>query len=747
MASISFKLQFKSRIFLLYCISLFSSKRLLTMNDIIASVYDLLQYRSSFDMLLNLGVKNASCAEKLYQSKINLSVLDSVISYSGLSIIDIGKEHECKAKDMAFFFITFNMDYNKDSFLSEYFAFLEDSQFFKGICLWKECFDYIMMLLDMKNNPQFKETLEQDGITHISIFNYDFNDNIVNKTQTYKTNYKMTTLMYIIWSLLIYIVFRFIITIMINLIPESKKEHIEEDNDIALSDMGFSTQNKSTILLLTKTPINSSNKSVLFAICKYCSLKKSFDIILKKQSKYYNPRDILPLNGLRFFAMLLITISQNSWAISKLPHKELSSLSLYNNSLWFALIKCGILSFESLKVLNGIHFGFKFMCYTKVYSKDGRLSFCQIVRFYLKIIPTVIMFTVSLVLFHCFIMEIGLTISPNITDEYYMHKSLMGKDCIKNPLNAFIPFYYQYHFVHTNPSQETGCYKNIYFAMSEFYCFTFICILLYFLLKIRSKILDIIIFISSFILFSLCYVNHQGNFLNSDYTLSKVYGSINSFLYPHIFFILYFLGFNIGVMIYYFKDIANVFGEDDSYQLFRYNYIIMKKYIQLNVSVKLIIFFLSLAALNLIAFDYNIIDAIYGVSDSILIQTNKVIEIIFIYEGLIFGLAFSILVIILFLDSNDLTVTIKLVLGTKLFNVIERIHTAFVLMDNFYVSVFHAIYSNNIYMNFKNTIFISFPLFIINLFFSIIMVVLFELPFKIIYKAIFISKGKRNLLL
>lgn len=744
-STISSKNQLKTTVLLLYCIYLATSIKPLTTKDIITSVYDLLQYHSSFDMLLNSGVKNASCAEKLYQSKTNLSVFENVIAYSGLSIIDIGKEQECKAKDMAFFFITFNMTYSETSFLSEYFAFLEDSQFFKGICLWKECFDYIIQLLDMNSNPQLKRTLEEEGITNISIFNYDFKDNYIYKRMAYKINYKMKSLAYIVWSFAIYIFFRILMTIMTKFITENKKESIEEDKEISSMEISSSFHNNiSSGLLPNKIKINSNNKSVIFVISKYCSLKKSFSIIMKKQSKYYNPKDIFPLNGLRFFAMLLITICHNSWAICKLPHKELSSLSSYNNSLWFALIKCGILSFESLKVINGIHFGFKFMSYIKIYSDNDRLSLGKLIRFYLKIVPTVVMFTVALVLFHFYIMEIGLSISPNISYEYYTYKSLMTKDCIKNPLHAFIPFYYQYYISHTDPSSDSGCFKNIFFALSEFYCFTFLCCLVYVLLKIRSKLLDIIVFISSMLLFFLCYVSHQGNFINSNYTLSKVYGSINSFLYPHIFFILYFIGFNLGVMFYYFKDIENVNGEDSSYQLFGYNYNIMKKYTQFPIAIKLIIFFVSLVVISLIVFDYNIIYAAYGVKGSILIKTNRVIEFVFIYEGHLFGVAFILLVMVLLLNSGDLAVTIKSILGTKLFIPIDRINTAFFLMDNFYVSVFHAIYSINIYMNFKNTIFISFPLFIINLFCSIIMVVLIELPMRVIFRKIFISKVRRK---
>ena len=121
----------------------------ISLYDVIESYFDFLQYNSSFEILTNIGLLNSSCASILYKSKyINHDLISNIIIYSGLSVLDVGKEEECKGVNMTYFFLTYDMEYDEKSFLAKYFKFVEEKSFYKGICLFRECTKFFVQMFD-----------------------------------------------------------------------------------------------------------------------------------------------------------------------------------------------------------------------------------------------------------------------------------------------------------------------------------------------------------------------------------------------------------------------------------------------------------------------------------------------------------------------------------------------------------------------------------------------------------------------
>ncbi len=694
----------------------------ISLYDVIESYFDFLQYNSSFEILTNIGLLNSSCASILYKSKyINHDLISNIIIYSGLSVLDVGKEEECKGVNMTYFFLTYDMEYDEKSFLAKYFKFVEEKSFYKGICLFRECTKFFVQMFDMNKNTQLKETLKNMGITNLKIFSYDFQGNEDNKTEYYLSNYKMKALIILICIFCFYVILR----ILISMIYSCFYKTLKDSSSVQLYPVSLNDESSENIIFKKNKGKHSKNR-FCYKFCSFCSLHKNYRILLKKTSKYYNENGIKQISGLRVITLFFITMSHNSWVISKLPHKDLSVISEFN-SFWFGFVKFSILAFESLKVLNGINFGYKYISYIKKNYKH--LTFWKVLKFYFKGIPMLISFIIATLCLHYFTMEIGLKINPSAEYEYFIQKTVSNHHCMIKPLYIFYPFYYQYIYkdVDCTYTSFTICFKNIHFALCEFYCFTFIVFLTYILSKIKSSCIDILIYLANYgLIFTtlLSYDESQKEY--SDFTISKVYGSSLSFIQPHLFMVVYFIAFNIGIMFYHFKDLSSDNTKvSDEYIPFKFNFYFSKLYSKIPSALQIILWIITIILMILVAFNYSIV-SYFLEQNSEIIQENSWIRFSYRYEGYIFGFLFAMFVVFILMGE----VNINYFLSNNLFVSFGRVYYSYFLLDNFYLSLFHAMYRIDIYLNIKNVVFMSIPVGIFNWFSSICFVILFELPVK-----------------
>ena len=73
----------------------------------------------------------------------------------------------------------------------------------------------------------------------------------------------------------------------------------------------------------------------------------------------------------------------------------------------------------------------------------------------------------------------------------------------------------------------------------------------------------------------------------------------------------------------------------------------------------------------------------------------------------------------------------------------NRINLAFLIFSDFITDVFYGFYNIQIYLNFSNVFFMSLALLTILKLYSIAIVVLYELPFRIILKDLFKKKSNK----
>lgn len=703
----------------------------ITFDNVIESIFDFIQYNSSFDLFVNYGISNLSCAEALVKAKKEQDSISNVMIYSGLSVLDVGKEEECKGSNMTYFFLTYDMKYDPNSFLAKYFTFVEEKNFYKGICLFRECTSFFKMMFNMEKNKKLKETLHKLGINNLEVFSFDYTGHENQKKLAYQEKYKMKSLivLFILFGLYVFIrvFFSILYSCFYKKIPPTTG--VTQLYPLNINDSG------SDNAIFNKNKKRSTKNRFCYKFCSFCSLHKNYRILLKKTSKFYNENGIKQLSGLKVITLFLITMSHNSWVILKLPHKDLSVISALN-SMWFGAVKFCILGFESLKIINGVNFGYKYINYIKKNVKN--FTFIKALQFYAKGIPVIVSFIIATICLHYFTMEFGLTINPSAEYEHFIQKTVTNRHCMINPLYIFFPMYYQYIYQNDDcvMSSYTSCFQNIHFALSEFYCFTFVVFLTFFLCKIKSNILDIIVYIINFLLiFTTIFVFDDSKNPYTDYTISRIYGSSLSFIKPHLFLILYFMGFNIGVMYYHYKDLSSDnTNVTNDYIPYRFNTYISKIYSKIPSFLQIIIWIITIILMILVAFNYSIVS--YSLDkNSQLIQENYWIRFTYKYEGFIYGILFGLFLIFILMGE----VNINYFLSNNLFVSFGRVYYAYFLLDNFYLSIFHAMYRIDIYLNIKNVIFMSIPIAFFNLFSSICFVILFELPIKRVINQTFSS--------
>ena len=717
-----------------------SSSSPITLTTITESIFDILIYNSSFNLLLTHGVQNSSCAAALLNTKShnisNNDILSNIFVYSGLSVLDVGKEDECKGSNMTYFFLTYNMNYTKDSYLSKYFTFVEEQSFYKGICLPKQCTELFVKIFNMSENIQFNTTLSNLGVNNLKIFSYDYIGNELFKSEKYNFKYKMKSLNILIITISIYITFRIVVTFIYSCLFESTTNTNASTHKLSYYDLLSANDSQNLIFKKSKIIKDKNRNKMCYKMLSFLSLDKNSKVLLmKKASKFYNEDGIKPLSGLKVISLFFVTISHNSWAISKLPHKDLSVISTYN-SIWFAVVKFSIFSFESLKIINGISFGFKLMSYLKKNIKH--LSFKTIIRFYLNCLPQIVAFIITTLCLHLYTMEIGLLINPSAEYEYFINKTVINNyDCVQNPFNIFKPFYYQYFYnPHSNNTTSSSsntvtcmksCFKNIHFILCEFYCVLFIVFLTYIYTKLQSIVIEVIVYLLSLCLIFTFTLSYDSNIPYTDYTISKIYGSDLPFTQPHLFFVVYFIGVNLGMMVYFYHDLSSDnTSVIKTYIPFKYNFYLCKFYSKMLFCGKMLLWVVSIILIMLVTFNFTLFGLVFNRNNDIIVQENYWMRFTYQYEGFIFGIAFGMFV--LFILIGELNV--KNFLSNNLFSVIGRVGTAYFLLDNFYVSVFHAFYRIDIYLNVKNVVFMSVPLAIMNVMLSICFVILVEMPIK-----------------
>ena len=646
--------------------------------------------------------------------------LYDIIYKSGIIDLEIGFENAClNDYKYSYFFLSMNEPVNikyKNSkeypYGKDYRDFIEDKIFTKEFCVTSNCYDAMLLFFNKSINKLFFNSLEKVfGFNDLKIYDQYFNSEGKKKI---KHNIKNDTSFEIMIKILFYILsIRIFFTIIHIMLNQDEKQENEFDYKL------IEEQNNKFI----QNPVNY-NKSICEILSQNLSIFENISLILKKNNHLFNNKDITPLNLIIFINLFFIMISQCSYYFIIDKRIGTSLINIIDHK--FFIIKITILSIEFYKILSGILCGFKLMSYLKRFKNKTYSIFI----FFLYSIPYILTFFFIFFFIETFSMEYGNYISPTLRFQYKIENYMKKAECFSK--NYFL-FYPLTGYIDPKYGYNTSCNRIILFTLTEFYSFCYLLIILSLLFKIRNKKFDLVVYIINFILIIFFYfTSEEKEYVKTgeDFTISKIFGSTENISFLPFFFPLYFIGFNIGVMYFYFIN-TTIFinNKDADYLPFNYNLKLLKFFDSMNQVVRYFLMCLSIFFIFCLSYIYPY----YRRNNfKLTIQSNSVLQFFYVYESIFTGLFFSFF-ICCYLFNKNLTSN---VLQSEFFVIISRISFISFNLCNVIPNLFFTLSLIQIFMNYKNIIIISIVLFGINIISSMIVAIIVFIPIRIVIKKI-----------
>lgn len=715
--------------------------------DVLKIIYDLItdinkdnnkELNKIFD-IFNKEIECRQFIELFFKDNYFLNLYAAKLFKGGVISNAIGVEDECLEKDEVFLFISGEYSYNsiKDNLISfehEHILFIESLFFHEEVCLWKVChkafkpiFEYII-----KNNKPAAKTLfgYKDINLNINIEGINYYTDYEKKITLYSENTDnndeyITNLSEIINIIAFFFCICTSISIYIENCENRKKRSNNSSNKLEAIEGLEDSEFENNILYEKKK--HKINKFYNFVSA--FNFFKNSNLINTKKDPLFNQNSLVELSLIRILIIFFIMIGENSYIILKYVDKGRSLLFLTREWL-FILIKMGCISYEYYKVLCGTIFGFKFMNYLK---KTNNYSIKRIIKFIFKFLPYLIIFL---------IMHFGYNY-PNINfikhfwgsyRNNYLSNKMNDCFCQKNITNIFFPLSIidRYNDTNFNLKQYNGCFRPTLFTLSEFFSYLMILIIILFFIIIKSNYLEIIVFIINFASLNISFIlTREVKDLNGEYTLSRLFGFSGSIAKPYLFFPLYYIGFNIGVIYYYHLHEAETFNElnTNNYIPFKYCYETSIFLGRLSRTIKLAILYICIFLMIFLSSFYTFIMNSFNNEKLLIFKFEDIYlaKFMYCYEGLFGGLIFSCFILIYLTSSQNMS---KIIFSSNLFIFGHKI--SFVLFNIFHsnIRLIHGISIMEINVStlflIKNTL----VLFCFSCFFSIIITILFFFPIK-----------------
>ena len=756
------------------------------------------------DSIINAGLNlvklniDRTCFEFLFDIFIEppeISFFSEAIFDSGLSSDDMGIEDYCiDTKDWyyAFTYFSVNESNNNSELLNNITKFLEIERIGKSFCLWKNCTSLYPYLLNHKKNSfdndsqiyktlnvtllllndyfglseeelnKLNQTLKSKiqpnfpyefnlsmigdilGITNITLFNENyFDDTKGKKILNYKKNSKYTPSIEKLSTLneiiLIYFIIRLIFSIIFMKINSSSEDENAIDQEelmkqIQRSQSNFSYNKEEKSFeedrhYLTKKKV--INESFSYKFFSSLSLFYNFSNINEDKNLIYNEKHLNVVSGIKVFLLFFMFLAQNSFLIIKTT-TQYTLLKSFLSNVSFFVIKIGILAIENYKIISGCLFGYKLLTY---YHYHKNLTITEIIKFFIKCIPYIFSFFLIFIFLQSNLLYIGLSVKNSIHfefigDTYFNYKCTNDAFSILNPINLY--------------DSEYTCNTFVFYLVSEFYSYIILFILVIICLKFKKVIIEYIYFsfFGFMAVFLFIFVSHKNK--DKFFKISEIFGNIYLTRYPHVFLLFYFIGFNIGVMYYYYINYSETYNEynekiinakKDIYMPFFLDYKIMLYFSQKKGKIKNIILIISMVLYIIVSLDFNLLVFIYYDNpENFLIDKDFFINFVYNYDGLISSIIFSIILLMILL-RNEYSLLNKII-GSKFFRVFDRVSLTFLSSSNFVLGYFHCSNYIDIYLNVRNVISTTIPLFISNFIISIVLIILIEIPLKYLIRAI-----------
>ena len=685
--------------------------------------------------------------------KFSKQIFKKTLHDGGIVQYSIGIEEDCL--DEGGVYIFFTQEYNINTLRNKKTTqsaeseklFRESKNVFQEFCIFKNCAHFYKPLLEYFITFQIEilnELFEWESVKLSGINFEGIQENETIKKTEEKMSKEETENQY--YNIIIYIIiilgFYFGFCMIFSWLIRHNNKTIDRSNSLSEVDEingGFQQMNmeeeKENYLLMkdiTCTDLSSY---------KFIS---SFDFINNlcllnvKNERFNNQNSLLELlSSIKLLILFFMMLGENFYIILKYIENEMSLIYFCKN-LRFFIIKIGTNSYESYKVICGIFFGFKFMNY---YYKHEKINFKKTLRFASKPIPYIIMFIIIHFIFNYPIFIYIKKFFGNIRNSY-LADVMCQYPCQENPsqiLNV-IGTMGLYNSTDFNVPIYNGCSRPILSTFSELLCFYMILVISVINANFKNRTTNIIyigfLILNFIILFLSYFETRETKDLVEEYTISRLFGLSGRISLPYLFFPLYYIGFNIGVIYYYhLNGLSNKLiaeKEKGNDMPFSYCYSIASYITGINQIYKNIFMLISICLLIAISFCYTIIEKSLE-PDRVLFTFDEVpiSKFIYVYEGIFSGLFFSIF--ILFYLCSNISNVFTDVLSSEFFLFSHKISFVFFITFFSILNFIHAIGLMEIFLENFSLLTNTMILFIISNLVSICFTCLLLFPLKWLY--------------
>ena len=504
------------------------------------------------------------------------------------------------------------------------------------------------------------------------------------------------------------------------------KENIYENKENNKNEI-ISNSSSSEIELFSKNTFQNENKISKFF--NSFNLVNNFLLLNKKKEPLSNQNSLTEISTIIFAILFLILLAENTFIIIKYIDKGTTLLPFFKK-MNFIIIKIGFVSYEYYKIICGFVFGFKFINY---FNKSEDFNVKKIVKFLFKFIPYFISFLIIYFILQYHSVEFVSFMKNSLRNNYLSEKMKDCYYCHKEYYNIFNPLLlWKYNSTESYLAQYDGCLRTTLFTICEFICYLFIILLFSIFLKIKSELFEIIFFIINFIILPLAYViTPEGRNLEY-FTISRLFGLSASTSLPYLFFPLYYIGFNIGIIYYYNQHQSEAYNDlnkkENNYIPFKYCFRLSLFLRGINESIKNII--ITLCLIFIIIINLNFIFVIRH-EDKLYFKFNTFTKFLYVYEGILCGIFFSIF-IALYLSLNSESILRVIIYSDFLF-FINKI--SFILFNIIIPSlkIFYGINIVGIYLSTQNLVLSTLSFYIIVCLIVILFTIFIFYPLKWIY--------------
>ena len=707
--------------------------------------------------IANIIMSKSKCFRNLLiQYKSDPKFIYNSIRYSGKTYPDFGDEEGCISNNQSFvlFCISFNIS-EPTEYSGKYklLPFILNGHSFYGLCIDNsdECTEDLRYLLE-------------EPVANVSFNNkYNLTTLINNPLKGPIKNENRYLIFKIIMSILAFIVLLkiFIDIIALKIFKDEEKQNVKKKGSDSSSSSSSSSSNdeeesksstktddkekdKNQLLIEKKEDIPKLSKkekySKLYYLYKILSLKIGFRHLFKNKGKLFDESDLHLIIFFKFLSLIFKTLYMNINLMIRTPSKEINNVRFFENPFIINLIKYSSFSDVIFIISESIIVAYKLMSFIRKYTgKNEEPSFKLFLNFFLRIFPSIFTTLLYFFIFYFFSESMMLLVKSEEgfkrTRLQHMRNNLINCNSCINDISDLIPFHMQYN-------ENSDCFQFMIIMMNLFYCYIIFILLMYIGFKVKNKIYDYIIAIILLIIYiipndiiPIFKCKTMGNTLN----INLLFGETCSYKFTHLFIKYYFLGFLIGLSIFYNNDITheNSLQNSPIYKPFHFLQDIIGFIYLRTFCIKLLIILLMIAIQILLSSTFFVL-----YKDLLLSLINNDTEsdytmhyfdtFLYFNEKSIFAFSFGLMLLVLYTFKNE--AIIRGFCNNILVILFNRTGYGYYAIIEIIINYIYCSIELEVQLNSTNILFLTSGIIFYIWFCNLLVIPVFEIPIKLLIK-------------